>query len=328
MKSADRRRALLFGLPVAVLLVSFAALCKLAGTLWPWNRVLHEDGERTLLGTVFYFEHATRELLPDVILALAVAGAVRYFYPPRVASWSAAVSQWRRRLGWWTAVTLAVILGGTLWVGGWQAIRDNLSQLHTRAGAPLDWGAHWRYHLIERFTQILLAFSASGVMWMLDGRPDGRPDARPARGRMPLFGGALVAFAAVTLLFHPTSEPVIEPTFLGHQIRELFTHTLVTLPLAMGVCFELAEKFSPGGSARSNASNWPIYLAGGLSVVCGAFLLVASVLRKAQEHGQTTSLPALLFPHFFEHSLGYVLVPALAGLLYLGGRGSRTLRAA
>ena len=295
MKSADRQRALFFGLPVVVLLVSFAAVCTLAGTLWPWNRVVHEDGVRTLLGTVFYFEHATRELLPDVILALAVAGAVRYFYPPRATSGNAAVSQWRRRLGWWTAVTLAVILGGTLWVGGWQAIRDNLSQLHTRPGAPLQWGAHWRYHLVERFALILLAFSASGVMWMLDGRPD----AQPARGRMLLFGGALVAFAAVTLLFHPTSEPFMEPTFLGHQIRELFTHTLVTLPLALGVCFELARKFSPGGSGGSNASSWPIYLAGGLSVLCGAFLLVASVLRKAQEHGQTTSLPALLFPHFF-----------------------------
>ncbi len=309
MKNTSLERAIFFGVPAAVLVVSFAAVCKLAGTLWPWNQVVHEDGVHTLLGTIFYFEHATRELVPDLILALGVAGAVRYFYPPGGADGEAEASRWRRRMALWTAATLTVILGGTIWFDGGQAILDNLSQLHTRAGAPLVWGAHWRYHLIERFAQILLSFCASGVLWMLNGRP--------ATGSKMLFGGALAAFAGATLIFRPTMEPFTEPTFLGHQIRELFTHTLVTLPLALGACLEMARKFSPGGGARSNARTWPIFAAGAVSVLSGAFLLVASVLNKAQEHGQTTGLAGLLFPHFFEHTLGYVLVPALAGLLYL-----------
>jgi len=313
MKTSSLQRAIFFGVPAAVLAVSFAGVCKLAGTLWPWNIVVHEDGVRTLLETIFYFEHATRELLPDIVLALAAAGAARYFYPPQGAGGNAEAWRWRRRFGAWTAAALAVILGGTAWFEGGQTILDNLSQLHTRAGAPLVWGAHWRYHLIERFAQILLAFSATGVLWMMDGRPD----ARQAPGRRLLFGGALAAFAGLTLLFHPTMEPFTEPTFLGHQIRELFTHTLVTLPLALGACFEMAQKFSADGRTRSNEGTWPIFVAGTVSVLCGAFLLAASVMTKAQSHGQTKGLAALLFPHFFEHSLGYVLVPALAGLLYL-----------
>ncbi len=320
MKTISLQRVIFFGVPAAVLAVSFAGVCKLAGTAWPWNRVVHEDGVRTLLQTIFYFEHATRELLPDLVLALGVAGAVRYFYYPQAASGDVEASRWRRRLALWTAATLAVILGGTAWTDGGQAILDNLSQLHTRAGAPLVWGAHWRYHLIERIAQILLAFCATGLTWLLDGRPD----TRPAQGRMLLFGAALAVFAGFTLLFRPTMEPFTEPTFLGHQIRELFTHTLVTLPLALGLCLELAREFSRG-TARSNESTWPIFAAGAVSVLCGAFLLVASVVNKAQEHGQTTGLAALIFPHFFEHSLGYVLVPALAGLLYLWptNKGSR-----
>jgi uncharacterized membrane protein HdeD (DUF308 family) len=313
MKASSLQRAICFGVPAAVLAVSFAGVCKLAGTPWPWNRVVHEDGVRTLLETMFYFEHATRELLLDILLALAVAGAVRYFYPPRGASGNAEASCWRRRLGVWTAATLAVILGGAAWFDGGQTILDNLSQLHTRAGAPLVWGAHWRYHLIERVAQILLAFSVTGVLWMMDGRPD----ARRAAGRRLLYGGALAAFAGLTLLLHPTMESFTEPTFLGHQIRELFTHTLVTLPLALGACFELARKFSAGGGTRSNEGTWPIFAAGTVSVLCGAFLLATSVATRAQSHGQTKGLAALLFPHFFEHTLGYVLVPALAGLLYL-----------
>ena len=54
-----------------------------------------------------------------------------------------------------------------------------------------------------------------------------------------------------------------------------------------------------------------------VSVACGAFLLIGSVLLKAQMYGQKKGLAELLFPHFFEHSLGYVFVSALAGFLYL-----------
>ncbi len=54
-----------------------------------------------------------------------------------------------------------------------------------------------------------------------------------------------------------------------------------------------------------------------MAVACGAFVLIASVFLKAQSYGQTTSLAALLFPHFFEHSLGYAFTSALAGFLYL-----------
>src|SRR2546423_8217140 len=82
MKRATAERTLFFYLPALVLLVAFVAVCFQAGTPWPWNRVVHEDGQHTLLETIFYFEHATRELVLDAVLALAVAGAVRYFYTP------------------------------------------------------------------------------------------------------------------------------------------------------------------------------------------------------------------------------------------------------
>lgn len=313
MKTARLETMLFRVLPSAVLVAAFAGVCFLAGTPWPWNSIVHEDGVRTLLGTVFFFEHATRELVPDLVLALAVAGAVRHFFPPDLSAASRPAARWRTRFALLSAGTVAVILGGTLWSGGGHAIIDNLSQLHTRSGAPLSWGAHWRYHLVERFAQILLAFSAAGGIWLLRGRPD----TRSAPGRGALYGCTLVVFAGLTLLFHPTSEPFRDPRFLGHQARELFTHTLVTLPLALGMCFAMAGKFSPGGGIRSTERAWPIALAGALSILSGAFLLVASLLTGAQSQGQSTTLAGLLFPHFAEHSLGYLLVPTLAGLLYL-----------
>ena len=309
-------RTVFWAFPAAVLLAAYAGICVQMGTPWPWHRVVHEDGVHTLIGTVFYVEHASRELIPDVILALAVAGAMRYFFPPHGLSDRLEVERWRRRLAWVTVVTLITIVGGTVLVSGVQGLIENLSQLHTRPGVPAMWGAHWRYHLIERFAQILLAFCGGGVIWM--GR--GRPEPRSVPGRARLYGGALIVFGAVTLIFRPTSEPFRNPVFLGHQLRELFTHTLVTLPLAMGMCVKLASIVACGGDARSTESVWPIAMAGVVSVFAGAFLLAASVVTRAQAHGQTSGLAGLLFPHFFEHSPGYLLVPAISGLIYLWRR--------
>ena len=317
-------RALLVYLPALVLLVAFIAVCVQAGTPWPWNRVVHEDGQHTFLETIFYFEHATRELLLDAVLAVAVAGAMRHFYPPSPTSGDHALARMRGILGVAVVALLALILGGTAYVNAFgryysaeargQAILDNLAQYPTRAGAPFVWGAHWRYHLIERFAEIALVFAAAGLLWLRDGRPAPRAGHHDSA----LYVGALVVFASATIVFGISAEPFRDPRYLGHQLRELVTHALVTLPLAMGVCVALSRRFSvPLAGVRSELRTWPIYAAGIVGVACGAFVLLASVLLKAQTYGQTRSLAALLFPHFFEHSLGYAFTSALAGFLYL-----------
>ena len=303
--------------PAVVLATAFAGICVMTGTAWPVNSVVHEDGVRTLGGTILYFEHGARELLPDLILAMAVAGATRFFFPPTLAMTAAAQTS-RARFGIVTAVVVAGILGGTAWTGGSAMVLDNLSQSHTRAGAPLVWGAHWRYHLLERLAQILLAFAVVGAIWVLRRRPETRPSGRRDR----LLGTAVVLFGIATIAFRLTSEPFREPTFLGHQLRELFTHTLVTLPLALGTCLALARRWAPSRALGSRDRVWPIVAAAAAAVACGVFLLVASVRADAQSHGQAAGLAALLLPHLFEHSFGYVLVPAAAGLLYLWPRPS------
>jgi hypothetical protein len=314
-------RILFFWLPAIVLLVAFVGVCVQAGSPWPWNAVVHEDGQHTFLQTIFYFEHATRELLLDATLALAIAGAVRYFYPPGGAARSARARAW---LLVWALAALALILGGTAYTNAFgpfhagdargQSILDNLAQYPTRPGAPFVWGAHWRYHFIERFTEILLAFAAAGLLWLRDGRPR----AFSGDGSAKMYVGALALFAVATLAFGLSAQPFLDPTYLGHQLRELVTHMLVTVPLAMGTCFVLARRFSVRASGKpSPRPAWPIYLSGAVGVACGLFVLIAALLLKAQSYGQKRTLADLLFPHFFEHSLGYLFVCALAGLLYL-----------
>ena len=312
-------RLFFWATPLIVMQVALAGIWVMTGSARPWAEVVHEDGHRTLLGTVFFFEHALRELVPDTVLAIAVAGAVACFLPPGTSDITAA-SRSRMRHALLASVTVVLIVGGTVYTEGTQSVIDNLAQLHTRDGAPLVWGAHWRYHLIGRFAEMMLAFFVTGIAWLLRGRP-----ARPSSGGFGLYASALAVFALLTIIFKPSAEPFTDPAFLGHQLRELFTHALVTVPIALGACFSLAREGSEVASPRQpRPPVWPIVLAGGLAVVSGAFLLVASLMTGAQSHGQTSGLARLLFPHFFEHALGYVFVPALAAWIYLAaGAGTR-----
>ncbi len=307
-------------LPAAVLLVAFVGVCVQAGTPWPWHSVVHEDGHRTLLETIFYFEHATRELLLDAVLAIAIAGAVRHF-EPLAARWDAEVARTRRRFAIATLVSVALIVGGTAYTDGFRAIVDNLAQLHTREGAPLAWGAHWRYHFIERFAELALAFCIAGLFAL----GTVRAHAPPRAGGASMFILAVALFAAASAVFGVSAASFRDATYVGHQLRELLTHALVTLPLALGVCLLLARRYAPATvSASASLRVAPVVVAGLIAIACGIFLLVASVLLGARSHGQKAGLAELLFPHFFEHSLGYAFVTSCAGWLYL--RGARRPR--
>src|SRR5438132_8743427 len=75
-------RRLLIGAPLLTLALAFITICVHFRTAWPWNVVVHEDGRRTLLETIFYFQHALGELPLEALLAAAVAGALLRFRKP------------------------------------------------------------------------------------------------------------------------------------------------------------------------------------------------------------------------------------------------------
>ena len=283
-------RLLCFGLPALVIAASYAALGLRAGTPWPWGSVVHEDGQRTLLGTVFYFDHALRELPLDVLLGLAVAGAVRAFVP------AGRGGRGRGRAGVGALLVVIAIAAGAVWaVGAADALRS-VAQLHTRPGAELEWGAHWRYHLLSRLALIASAF-------VLAGRGVPLQDTR-------LFRAALALFVLLSLVFLPDLGPFVDALHLGHQARELATHALVTLPLALGAA--LLARGEPGELRSGRSSRTALVAAAALAVLLGAWLALGAVATGASSQGQTSDLVVLLCAHVFEHSLGYLLVPLVA----------------
>src|SRR5262245_13312974 len=97
-----------------VMAAAFIGVSIQARTIWPFPVVVSEDGHRTLLEVIFYFEHATRELPIDLLLAVAVSGAVLHFAPV-----STGTLRRRRTLTAAAAGVVFIIVSGTLLSVGW-----------------------------------------------------------------------------------------------------------------------------------------------------------------------------------------------------------------
>lgn len=304
----------------AVLLAAFVLICVRTGSAWPWNLVVHEDGRRTLVLTILYFEHASRELPLDVLLGVAIGGSVFWAFPAREGPLDWRGAGRAATLAWTTAIVMAVIVAGTTLEGGVPMVLDNLLQNHTRPGAPLSWGSHWRYHLLERLALMLVSIGFAGLLRCF-ARDEG------ARGFPGLVAAAasVGVYLAFTVVFSDglpsLLQPFRDPQYLGHQARELLTHALVTVPVGWGFCmltrpdWALTPPTSLPSAPRSVSPIIAVTIAAGaLGVVLAGYVGVAALMTDAASHGQTKDLIMLIFPHFFEHSFTYLLVPVVAGL--------------
>jgi len=305
--------ALLF-LGTMTLLAAYAGISMEVNSWWPWNEIVHEGGELTLLWTVLYFEHASRELPLDIVLGLAVGASVFMRYP-HSGSTPAHEKTIRSNLSKSILVAVLIIgtiVAGTLWKNGGEALMHNLLQMHTRPGAELVWGAHWRYHLLSRLSLMLVSLGFAGLLILVEKNSHGKGD----KSGLTSFAVILIVYATISLVFMPDSDPFMDPVFLGHQIRELFTHALVTLPISWGVCMLLArDEPAPVESTRQTGIGIPLF-AGLSGSVIGIYILVAALSKSAASHGQAESFSMLLFPHFFEHSFTYLVVPAIAVICF------------
>jgi hypothetical protein len=262
--------------PLAVLTTAFVILCIHHGTAWPWNLVVHEDGHHTLLGTIFYFDHALGELPLDLLLSAAVAGAMLCAFPPPTA----------RPLG--KLVVLCLIVDALI-IFGAKSRASYLFQFHTRDEAPMVYGSHWHYHFLSQAALMLLPLAFVLIKY----------------NRVLL--SAWVVFAALTIVFGISIDSFIDPRYLGHQARELFTHTLVTIPLAVAIIA------SPRTSFKFNPKLFSIF------VLLSAYLAAGVLLTGARHHTQSSDWTAVICTHFFEHTFSYLVVASHTPLFYLSG---------
>ncbi len=306
-------RAFLFGLPALVLVCAFGAICVHFRSAWPLNLPVHEDGQRTLWATLFYFEHAAGELPVDVLLSAAVAGAMVY-----CAGRGTPGARLTARL---TALVLAVdgcILMGSVISAGPATTLRFLTQSHTRDGVPLAFGSHWGYHFLSEAALMLLAMALTVVA-----------GPRGDRGNAGLLKVAWGAFAILSLVFGINLSPFTDPRYLGHQARETFTHALTSVPLAVAACGYLAERIRPAGpwrNSRRTVVALPCFsrMAAAGFLILAAYQAAGALSGGIARHAQTTDPFRLVCTHFFEHTFSLIVVPSHAALLYaLAGKRGR-----
>jgi len=150
----------------------------------------------------------------------------------------------------------------------------------------------------------------------------GRP-AAPRRSGLSGRGSLLtvaawILFAGLTFVFGVNRAPFADAVYLGHQARELATHAIVTVPLGLGLCLRLAAT-RPLDPRRMLAGLLSPAVLGPalLAIAIGVYLAAGVMMTGAVDQGQTSSLSALIFPHFFEHTLTYLVVGLISPAAYL-----------
>jgi len=300
-----KRRDVLVRFPLAVLLAAYLAICIRYRSFWPWSLRVHEDGRHSLWGTVFYFEHAAGELPLDWLLALSVAGAVLWCAGESASGRIADIAI--------AAVGVDVLIMAGAWrVAGARGFLTWLLEYHTRDGERLAFGSHWRYHLLSLASLMLLAL-ALGVWGAASGGRAPRPS---------LFWISWAAFAALTVVFGWNGAPFRDARYLGHEARETVTHTLVTIPLAVGLCLRMA-----GGGAGQRTSGRGWWALSGFALLA-VYQATGAVVSGSRSQAQSNDLVSVLFVHCFEHVLSYAVVATHAALFYAvasrGGPWRRT----
>ncbi len=288
----------LASIAILSLAVAYVTMAHNHASWWLWYEVVHEDGIRTFKDTVYFFEHALRELPLDLMLGITIGASVACSFPD---------SQVERRHDIAAlatiAVTLAFIVVGALICIGPSGIVVELSQSHTRNGAPLAWGAHWNYHLVSRMALIL---SAGSLVVLISGNAQWHEKSFLSTHRPLLV--SLGFFLLLSLLFRPTIAPFTDARFLGHQAREFITHILTTVPLALSCTLPFKSQRAP--FRVRPRSDMIVLIAFSLSLAL--WLGIGALVTDAQSQAQSNSLVPILAGHMFEHTFGFVLVPASA----------------
>ena len=150
-----------------------------------------------------------------------------------------------------------------------------------------------------------------------------------AQRGLVIAAGSIGIYIALTImfsrgyLFFELKQPFRDPRYLGHQAREVLTHALVTVPIAWGVCMLMLSNWKTTLPAKSTSRTLPIsttiagtMIAGVAGILLATYVCVAALMAGAASHGQTTDPVTLIFPHFFEHSFTYLVVPMVAALVY------------
>jgi len=298
--------------------------------LWLFDTIVHERGKYNLLEVIFYFRHFLWELPMKTLFAFILVGIFYYFgnpfpeeqmnknipIPSRVILWSGLIA---------LLIACIAFMMTTLEHGFKEAL---LGFFQSRASElrPLQYGSHWRNHFLSNI--VLYCTSVAAVLLYRLIINEARCHKRTFWFLFPLSAGF---FILITLIFGFTMDPFQTPSYLGHQLREIFGSDLtITMLLTIGILICLEEKYDItsvrdrllGETNRKKLLRHVLFWL--IPAVIISLFLIFKVLNldisnEMSNLGSTEGWTKIdLFAwHFYEHSLDYLYSSALVVFVYL-----------
>lgn len=201
-----------------------------------------------------------------------------------------------------------------------------LLQYRTHELRPIQLGSHWRNHFLSNivlfsstaFMIILYRIFYGGAHWIQ----------RKFAVLLPI---SIAIFIFLTIIFGFTMDPFETPTYLGHQLREVFGSDLsITMLLSVAVLLFLEKKYNPYNTVRrdlkqknrkkviSHLTAWfiPMVIISGYLIMKVLTLDVSSEISQLGDTGDWSVLDLFAW-HFYEHCLDYILIVSLIYVIYL-----------
>lgn len=275
------------GIPILIWIASYLYL---ALHYKRWNIFqlkVHESGRYTLVGTIFYFNHFLRELLPDTFFALCI------YWTYKVAHRNITGGE---ADGNFTLILIALILYlSVVFLGSVRSVglRNTILDLfqYRELDTVVEFGSHWQMHFLSSLTIMLLCILPAAFSKVED------------------HSQAVIIFLAyftVSVLFKTGKKAIRDKRWIMHGGREVLTFfPLVVLPsYALNLRLE-----------SLNISPWSIAV---ISLVCAQFLYYLIVYKRTDVRGMAQGdfgIPYLIASHFFEHILDCVYIFLFVALL-------------
>ena len=314
--------AFVFVVPMTVLSASYIYLAILHGQ---WNLadvIVHEDGTRTLTQTAFYVTHFLREVLVCIMIVLASVAVFWAISPAqRLRVTPAACRRLSAVFFAVSTVILVIAFVASVRIEGYHETVVEILQYRTRVDGALEFGSHWQYHLLHiAFMASAAAPAVYAFKYALTARRQSLISDDPRRRTAPLLV-CVALFCLITVCLNPSTKPFLDVLYLAHQGREIATHTLISLPLIVGVlwCFEAYAFRVPPSVSRvpTPPALRFLLISTTVSVAIAGYVIGRLTGVDLISHAQKdTSLLDLFASHNFEHFIDYLFMMALAAACY------------
>ena len=317
-----------FAIPAVLLVGAYLYMTFFYQKLWLFDTIVHENGKYTLLEVIFYFRHFSWEMPGKAVYSIFVVG-IFYYYGNPVATGGIHNGGYVPKNNIYLTGVLAVgiIIITTLISVSNYGIAETMHgyfQFRTSEIKPLVFGSHWKNHFLSN----IVLFCASAFLiclyrivfcggWM-------------KRKYAILYFIAVGIFVLLSIIFGLTNDSFETPSYLGHQLREIFGSDLsVTMFLSVAVLiyFELRydrKNNAPAAFRKLDRKNilylfrWitPVVLITGYTVIKVLSIDISGEMSKLPGAKQWTVIDIFAW-HFFEHVLDYFFVVFSVSFLYL-----------